>query len=361
MNRPTARARALALVLSALTLLPAFPPAEASHTDAIVPTIPTLPHASPGDTCVGLGVAPEILAELNQVVTGGGFRLGDRDVPVLCGLDGQQVAAYAELVRQADAILENFRNVTREAQRQADERLEYTLPGGNRDRCLLLQETADGQVPEQDRVACSLLAPQVTLLRDDLDGRRTGGFGPWTVVTERGEEPAIRLSSVETFNGTLGTYRFGDDAGYPRGVHQWLVSPEIDLSVIASQAEVVEAANAARAESYARLYGLCNAGSPLGRDVLPFPFFPDGEVPNPLSAVCGEDNVVPFLVPVNASDPLAIGSCDFDECAGGDLIVEAYKRAIDDAMADLPALHRAATLRYAYRTNMLDGVDGVRA
>lgn len=307
----------MAFAFTALMMASVIPAAEATHTDGLTPDVPTLPHARPTDRCIGTSVDPSILARVNQLAAGDpAWYQTDAGVPALC-LDGEPVAAYQDLIHDLDILLENLRNTSAFVQRQVDGRLEATLP--------------DSEYPDD------LVSPTTVLLSDAFDGRRTGGFGEWEVVTDAGEEALFARETVVDGNGTRTIYRFGDDEGYARGTHQWLVSPEIDLTVLKGQQLAVQDLVEARDYARSRLQFYCND------------FTPNGAVPgaSPLASVCGDAG--DFIL---SGVPLPYRNLAF--------IVRAYEQALDDTVYQLPVMQHAAYLELAYQVNMAPGEDGVR-
>ena len=313
---PAARAVVFALLLL-VPLLPA--PAAATHWQETV-DVPDLPPARPDAQCAETAVPARVLNAYGQARDGNFTRSDNvtywaqrQGVPLLC-VQGRPVEPYVALIREADGILENLRRAAREAERQADQRGEASLPEG------------------------SLLRPTFPILDDRFDGHRKGGFGDWTVVTRRGEPAAFRVDAEETPNGTVRTWRFGDPSGYARGAHQWLVSPELDLTAVKSQEEAYQALLVARAAARDQLREACNRarlnpGSPPA-----------------LAGACGDGADAPLRD--LGVDP--VSSLTFRR------IFEAYEAAFDDVMADVPAMHHAATLDVTYRMNLASQVDGVR-
>ncbi|HWH09126.1 MAG TPA: hypothetical protein VNX21_07990, partial [Candidatus Thermoplasmatota archaeon] len=266
-------------------------------------------------TCVGLAVAPEVLARL-QDPRGFGFREKE-GVPSLCSLDGRPMEDWQSLVRQLDALLENYRNVTAELERQYEQRLEYAVPDG---------PCVPGDVPGAVApYACPLVRPQVTLLSDRFDGRRLGGFGEWTVVTDGNAQPAWRPALTTTNNGTQHTWRFGADDGYPRGAHQWLVSPQIDLGAVRGEPDLAQVLVLAHQSARDSVRDFCEN--------------PNGQVPGKafIAEVCGQT-----LRGVT------------------DLLLSGYEEAIDDYTRGLAVGQHAATLSITFRMNLAGQEDGVR-
>lgn len=323
-------------------VLPIFSTGVATHTNDLAPDLPALPHAYPEQECVQMpSIDESILADLNERFSGedGPFALDDQGVPALCA-EGLRVNEWEQLIRDADATLETFRNLTRDIQRQYDARLEHTLPGGSREECIKLENTrhdANTETPAAPGIACDLVRPQFTLLSEHFDGRRVGGFGEWQVFVDGGGESGFRNSTVLLPDGRReSTLRFGEDDGYERGTHQFLVSPELDLgSIAAANRETTQALMKLRAEALGRLYVTCNE----------FTLSPG--TPGTLMPVCGEGGDLGFITFGSGSN-------------NADIVVAAYQRAMDDLLRDLPAMQPGATLEFAYRLNMADATDGVR-
>ena len=291
----------LAVLLTLLMLAPGLPTSLAGHTDDAAPDVPVLPHVEPTKECLPMGLDADVLARVNELQRGdASWFYDDRGVPSVC-VFGQPLREYQMLIREADRQLQLLRNLTWEVQRQVDQRVEATLPEGD--------------------LEGSLVNPQVTLLSHRFDGRRVGGFGDWKVVTEGGEEPGWAIHSVPDFNGTTSTYRFGDGEGYPRGVHQWLVTPEIDLTALKANRTALNALALLHEEARTRLWRQCNE-LPLGTG-------------GSLRSVCGDD-------------------------AAGSAIVQAYMAAFDATVGEVPVAKQAAWLEFTYRANLARTQDGVR-
>ena len=318
MSRPMFPVRPCALLLVLLMLAPIFPSAAAEHFAGTV-ALPVLPPAGPDAECAETAVPAHVLGGVQPALEGNAttyFAQVD-GAPLIC-VQGQPFAPYQEFIRDADSILQQLRNAAREIQRQVDQRGETTLPRGG---------------------AYDLVRPTFPILDDRFDGGRKGGFGEWTVVTQGGEEEAFRLERTETANGTVGKWRFGDDRGYARGAHQWLVSPELDLTPVRGHEAAVQALVLARESAREQLRFQCNNLRMQGS-------------PNPvLRPVCGDDaRVVPFGL--GGEGPVM--SPTFRA------IYEAYEAAFHDAVDGLPVMQQSATLNITYRINMAAQVDGVR-
>ena len=322
------RTRALALVLAVLQLAPVLPVAAATHLSPPLPQgLPRLPEAEPTSQCIGLQLAPEVLARV-QDAGSIGFREKE-GVPSLCSLDGRPMEEWVAAVRQLDAFLDNYRNLTNELERQYEERLEYAVPQGP---CTPGDELTSG-VP----YACPLLRPQVTLLSDRFDGRRLGGFGEWTVVTDGNAAPAWRQSVTTTLNGTQHTWRFGDDAGYPRSAHQWLVSPQIDLGAVRGDADLAQELVLVHGSARNALRQACNnQGSQV-----------------PVVAI--------FAQLCSGQGGFSVdGSSTLSPRAAFQILIDAYEEAIDAQTRGLAVGQHAATLSLTFRMNLADREDGVR-
>lgn len=302
--KPVASPQTLAALLVLLMLGPIVPTAAATHSQSLVPDLPALPHARPSDQCVPMGVNEDILARVNQLAAGDpSFFLTDKQVPAVC-VSGGPVQEIQALIREADRQFDILRNVSREIQRQADQRVEATLP--------------ESDYPED------LIKPTTVLLSDEFDGRRVGGFGDWTVVTQKGEPEAFRQDSRQTFNGTVHSWRFGDDDGYERGVHQWLVSPEIDLTALNGNRTAVNDLALARQTAVTALYHACNVQSL------------DANSPALLGPTCGRGTALDSL------------------------IVRSYEEAYAAYVESLPVAKHGAYLELTYTLNMALAQDGVR-
>lgn len=351
MTVATKSQRAVAIALALLTLTPVIPTGVAEHTQDLVPGVPTLPHATATEQCLDVYLSQEILAGVNEALAGdtSRFAITDRGVPAICDASGRPIDQWRFLVVQADLVLDGFRNASADLQRQHEIRLEHTLPGGNKKECHALSATSqlaadssgvgDGKGAEADPLACDILRPQFTLLDDRFNGRRVGGFGDWQVITARGEDPLIVPASTQTLNGTVHTMRFGDDQGYVRGAHQFLVSPELDLAAVASVQETIDGLSRLRAEARGQVRALCN--NPLSTG--------GGGGFNPLMPFCGDFASPELGLPLGPAAPNP-----------GKLLVQAYERAIDDAFDDLPVTQAGAWLEFTYRINMEANTDGVR-
>lgn len=336
--------RALAVALALLTLAPAVPVVAAEHT-AELPRLPILPHAEPGEECVELpSLQAELLAALNELQQGdtSRFALTDQEVPALCDTNNMPITAFTEFVRQADITLGQLRNVTALAQSQLDLRLEHTLPGGSRRECeageVDVYPDAGLTTPgaEAPRLACDVLTPQFTIMDERFDGRRVGGFGEWQVFDAEGAESLFYKREFADFNGTRSVMRFGTDQGYERGVHQFLVSPEIDLAPVAATAQTVQLMRDAREEARGALYAYCNE---LGFD---------GRSDAYLYQFCGEGGIL-------------LGSGFGSVPPNLAFLVRAYEATFDEVLRNMPAMRVGAQLEFKYRINMADGIDGVRA
>lgn len=300
--KSVATPKILAAFLVLLMLGPIVPMGAATHTD-VVPDVPALPHARPSDQCLPMGLDENLLARANQLASGDpSFFLTDKSVPAVC-VNGGPLQEYQMLIREADRQLDILRNVSREIQRQVDQRVEATLP--------------ESGYPDD------LVKPTTVLLSDKFDGRRVGGFGDWTVVTEKGEPGVFKQQSRSTFNGTEHSWRFGDESGYERGVHQWLVSPEIDMTALNGNRTAVNDLALAREAARTQLWQACNR--------LSF----NGQAPYILAPFCGEGTP-------------------------GAAIVDAYAAAYDAAIKDLPVMQQGAYLEISYRMNLAFAQDGVR-
>ena len=292
-----------AFVFTLLMLTASAPIAASTHIDSKVPDADVLPQVRPGQSCLPVGLDAEVLRRANQLAAGDpAFYQDDLQVPLLCVTGARD--QWITLVNEGNKILEHVRNASREIQRQVDWRTEATLP--------------DSSYPNE------LVTPRTVLLNDSFNGHRTGGFGDWTVVTQGGEEPAFQLRSYNEVNGTRHAYAFGHDAGYAQGVHQWLVSPEIDLTSLRANKTAIQDLVLVRDRARDSLRVACTSGFQVG--------FLGG---SPVGFFCGEGA---------AAHPL----------------IAAYEMAFDDAIRQLPVMQHGAHLDITYRLNMAPGEDGVR-
>ena len=327
-----AHARVLAVVLALLQVAPLLPVADASHLAPPLPDgLPTLPHAEPTSQCIGLAVPIQVLARL-QDPNGFGFREKE-GVPSLCSLDGQPMQPWADAIRALDQLLDNYRNVTNELERQYEQRLEYAVPQGP----CVEGDAVGGAAP----YACPLMRPQVTLLADRFDGRRLGGFGDWTVVTDGDAEPAWRPAVTVTNNGTQNTWRFGTETGYPRGAHQWLVSPEIDLGAVRGDVDLAQALVVAHAAARDSLRGACDNRNASQEPAHTF------------ANLCSGDGSSNGGATISLGDGVSLR----DATHG---ILDAYEAALDAHTRGLAVGQHAATLSLTLRLNLASGEDGVR-
>ncbi|HUR68215.1 MAG TPA: CARDB domain-containing protein [Candidatus Thermoplasmatota archaeon] len=297
--------RALAFTFAMLMLVSGIPSASASHTGAILPAdvdVPVLPHVKPSQSCAQLGIGADILAFVNDPADPAFFE-NDVGAPAVC-VNDQPIEQYQTAIVQMDLILEDLRNASREVQRQVDERTEATLP--------------DSDYP------ADLVEPRTVLLDDTFDGSRFTGFGDWKVVTERGEDAAWRLAETQTPNGTRHTYRFGDEEGYERGAHQWLVSPELDLTSLKQNKTAVQDLLVIRQRAHDELDTLCNRGAQPVQPIF----------------LCQRGNP--------QAQPAAMA------------LVDAYEAAFDAAIDQLPVMQQGAFLDLTYRMNLAPTEDGVR-
>jgi hypothetical protein len=177
--------RTSAVLLALLMAAPALP-LVAADPASIVPAPPELGHVRPGDQCLSLAIGADVVAAANALAAGqtNYFAL-DRSAPALCGPTGR-IEQWQTIVATADSILENYRNLSTEIQRQADSRLDATVPDGACPR----GDNLSAAAPAANGVTCSATRPQVTLLQDHFNGQRVGGFGNWSVVTHGAEAAA---------------------------------------------------------------------------------------------------------------------------------------------------------------------------
>ncbi|MEA3199699.1 MAG: hypothetical protein QOE90_1127 [Thermoplasmata archaeon] len=317
-----------------VTLLMAMPVSGVAGAQSLpdVPRIPSLPLPGPHDHCVQSELTqPQLLADLNAALGGDLYFADDHGAPVLCGADNQPLAQYATLMAEGKGVIEQYNATAALLQRQADERDRATLPQGD------------------------IIYPTFPLLKDDFNGHRVGGVGAWSVVTEHGEDPLIRLADTTDANGTRAEYRFGDATGYARGAHQWLVSPMMDLDAVRGNADALRSLLAAEDAAIRTLATLCDQGS-LGSSptIPPDPNDlgnpsrgPGGQ--SPLSVVCGRNEIpVPFLEQSPYDKP-------------GQVLVAAMTQQVKGITAKLPLVRDAATLTFGYRFNLANQTDGVRA
>ena len=308
----------VAFAFASLMLVGAWPTVVATHTDGITPDLPRLPEAEPTQDCIGTSVDPEILVRVNQLVEGDpAWYTTPLGVPALC-LEDEPIAAYQQLVLQLESLLDDLRYTTERVQRQVDDRAEATLP--------------DSEYPNE------LVSPRTVLLDEGFNGLRKTGFGDWKVVGQGGDETLWKLTPVSDGNGTRNVYRFGDDDGYVRGAHQWLVSPEIDLTALKGDQLAVQDLAYARDYARGRMRFLCedyNVPSPT----------PDNGL---LSSICGGNSIDP------SEQGLPTGF------RGLSAIVEAYEAAFDDVVYEAPVMQHAAYLDLVYDLNMDRELDGVR-
>lgn len=343
--------RTAAIAATLIMVLPIFPMAVADPATELVPRAPELGHVKPGDQCVQLGNAQtEALAAANALAAGNtAYFAYDRNVPALCGTNNAPIQQWKDAIRQLDAILDNYRNVSLLIQKQADERVRYTYPegpcqpGDNLTRPPTAGDTStppyNSSNPRADRgELCGVLRPSFTLINDRFDGRRLGGFGEWTVVTERGEEPAWQLTPVQTYNGTEYRYRFGNGTGYPEGSHQWLVSPEIDMNAVRGDAYAQSQIQVAYDQAVVAVRSVCNPGNsqvPAFKELT--------------GLTCSEGSGLAATTQETTGARL-----------GGELLVHAYEDALNGWTKGLPVAHTNAFVDITFRMNFPLGVDGVR-
>lgn len=317
--------KVVAVAYALLMFTSALPVSQASHTPETTPDLPGLPHAQPTDECLPSRLPQEVLVRANQLAGGDPAWYQDEvGVPALC-LQGGPTPEWVALVKQLDMTLDNLRNASQEVQRQVDYRLEHTLP--------------DSSYPDD------LVEPRTVLLDERFDGRRYTGFGDWNVITQRGEDPLWSIETRETVNGTSGVYRFGSDQGYERGVHQWLVSPEIDLGSLKGNETAVRELEYLRQRARNQLWEACNVMS-----------FNPGGAPI-LAPVCGEGN--DFRIGVGQM-PFIGGGSSSTSIPNLAAVVEAYRLAIDSTVYELPVMQHGAFMDLTYRFNLAPGEDGVR-
>ncbi|HET6404221.1 MAG TPA: hypothetical protein VFH78_06200, partial [Candidatus Thermoplasmatota archaeon] len=316
--------KAMAVAFTALMLASTMPAGEARHIDPLVPDVPILPRVYATQDCIPVGVDATILARVNQALAGDpAFYQDDLGVPSLC-VNGP-VAEYQQFVNDANALLEHVRSVSREIQRQVNWRLEGTLP--------------ESSYPND------LVEPRTVLLNDSFDGYRTGGFGDWNVISQRGEDALWSIETIADPNGTVHAYRFGGDAGYERGAHQWLVSPEIDLTALKGNRTAVRDLAYLRETAREHLRYMCNT-------------YRGGNAPQSYGSgdyvfLCGESGSISENSPTQGA-PIDVTLPRLHA------VVEAYEMAFDDAIYTLPVMQHGAHLDLTYRLNMAPGEDGVR-
>lgn len=349
--KPVPSPKILAIAFTLLMLGPLVPLTAATHTGEIVPDVPVLPRARPGDSCISTTVPVEILAEVNRLQGGDpSFFTSDKNVPLLC-VGGAPVSEYASLIRAADRELELLRSYTRQVQRQADLRVEATLP----------ENAGPGELVE----------PRSVVLSDIFDGRRTGGFGEWNVVTQKGEPAAFQRDAVRDANGTRQTYRFGSEEGYARGVHQFLVSPEIDLTTVPVDATATDKVLFARDRARDAMTYLCNAAAfgDAGSGPISFGGQGNGGGSGATTSACesaGVFGVSPLLDFPGALVNGVTGSGvvpsvgDPAQLVALAAINAAYQSAFDQTVMELPLMQHTATLELTYRANLAKELDGVR-
>lgn len=313
--------RVLALSFTALMLASSMPASSAHHIDPAVPDVPVLPRIYPKQSCIPVGLDAAILARVNQLQAGDpAFYQSDVGVPSLC-VNGGPVDVYQNTILQADALLGYVRNVSAEVQRQVNWRLENALP--------------ESEYPND------LVEPRTILLNDSFDGYRVGGFGDWSVVTEKGEDPLWSIERLVDTNGTRYAYRFGDNEGYEQGAHQWLVSPELDLTALKGNRTAVRDLALLRQGAREFLRGYCERDSIFDvvstpqLDVGPLVCHPDGNIVDSFLGISGQ--TAPFAA-----------------------IIRAYEMAIDDTIYTLPVMQHGAYVEVTYKVNLAPGEDGVR-
>jgi uncharacterized membrane protein len=347
--------RIAAVVLSLLMLGNVAPIGDAQSTNPLLQTLPRLPtlgQAVPTDHCLQLGdvETTALAAENGLVAQGVAYFAYDRGVPAICAFNGQPIDQWQYLVQQANNVILEYRNVTNLLQTQLDARLGYTYPAGPCQSNDNLTRAPDnpgdpsslgaGAGPQLDNGAhCGVTRPQFVPLDDSFNGRRVGGFGEWTAVTAHGETPGWHVESKPSFNGTDTSWRFGTDAGYARGDREFLVSPEIDLTPVRGDAQIVQDFQNAYLNARTALTLLCNPGQ--------------AGVAAIVGAVTGN-----FC----GSGPNSLGSAGQGEGfqSTGNLIVAGYQKSLDAYTADLPLGHEAASLDVTFRMNFADEQDGLR-
>lgn len=305
------------------------------HVTKVLPDLPKLGQARPTDTCLQLGdVEVSALAAVTTIQNEGtGYFAYDRGVPAICAINGQPLQQWKDLVTYANSVLDAYRTQAAFIQNQADGRLEYTYPDGPcQSGDNLTRQPADGGLGSpgssnasraDSGLTCAATRPQFTILDDKFDGRRVGGFGSWSAVTEHGEAPGFRTVTRQTFNGTDTSYRFGDDSGYTRGAHEFLVSPELDLTAVRGVYYLVNKLTGAYTTAQDTLGGICHPGA------------------SPVAAALGQVTGI---------------ACRF----GGDELIQAYQHAIDAYTKDLPLSQEAAGLDMTFRLNFAPNYDGIR-
>lgn len=345
-----------AILLTLLMAAPLSPLADAQLTLPQIPVLPgSLPTPGPGARCVDTLLTDQAaMAEANRLAGSPGTYFADHGGRfVVCDTNEQALVAYSLLENNAKLVFDNYTATLALLQHQADERANATFPGGD------------------------LLQPEITLLADDFQGHRKAGVGEWSVVTDHGEPAAWRTETLQDLNGTLGAYRFGTDAGYEAGIHQWLVSPMIDMGAAFANRDLFASAFGAENLAIGQLRAICSRGG----DQNSFGFNGGGVGSPPTSA---DPNAVrtwvtqttaPYLGLAQDAAPAACGSNGLIDAAGRfggfvgvtpadrrltDLVLTAYEQQVRAATRAVPFVHRAATLAIDYRFNLANMTDGVR-